>query len=86
MPRLKTLLLGLIALLATTAVMIAALVWLETPKDREAALARIDRMATRMTEAGHWPAVSLAAVAPGEVIWLKSYGMADIATDRAMTP
>ncbi|MEM9438692.1 MAG: serine hydrolase domain-containing protein [Pseudomonadota bacterium] len=74
--------------LILTALIAAAFLFftLEPPRSEEAALARVERLARNTTEAGHWPALSVAYVAPGEVIWAESFGQADIATARAMTP
>ena len=58
---------------------------LQIPWSEERALKRIDRIAKNTVEDGHWPSISLAYVAPGEVLWAQSYGMADIDGGRAMT-
>ncbi|MEM1237181.1 MAG: serine hydrolase domain-containing protein [Pseudomonadota bacterium] len=60
--------------------------YIQLPRSEEAALSRIDRLARNTTADGHWPAISIAFVAPGEILWQRSYGSADIANARPMTP
>ena len=58
---------------------------LQVPWSEQRALERLDRLARNTVADGHFPALSVAYVAPGEVLWAQSYGMADIESGRAMT-
>ncbi|MEO1796548.1 MAG: serine hydrolase domain-containing protein [Pseudomonadota bacterium] len=58
----------------------------EAPRSEEAALERVARLAENAVRDGHFPSLSVAWVAPGEVIWAESCGLADAADGRAMTP
>ncbi|MEM6727466.1 MAG: serine hydrolase domain-containing protein [Pseudomonadota bacterium] len=59
---------------------------LEAPRSEAAALDRVERLAGNTVRDGHWPSLSVAYVAPGEVLWTQSFGLADIDAERPMTP
>jgi len=78
----KRLIFGISGLAALVVILLA----LEPPRSEDAALERVERLARNTARDGHWPSISVAFVAPGEIIWAESFGAADIASGRAMTP
>lgn len=63
-----------------------ARLYFAVPGSLEARLAKVERIAAEGVEAGRWPGMMWAVVAPGEVLATGAAGFADIEAGRAMTP